>query len=119
MQRGSAPKADRVSFGYSLNVHRQSLCCVRSPNSSNSNNVRHVNTDGSANSSNAYDGHYGVRPALVEYRDQVDRSSGRKQRPTHQRNEYPVQRRNAEDKHMTLTPRGPPHTQRAPGLSRR
>ena len=81
---------------------------VRSPNSSNSNNVRNVNTDGSSNNNNAYNGNNGVRPALVEHRDQVDRrSGGRKQRPTHQRNEYPVQRRNAEDKHMTPTPRSP------------
>ena len=70
--------------------------------------VRGVNTDGSSNNNNAYNGNNGVRPALVEHRDQVDRrSGGRKQRPTHQRNEYPVQRRNAEDKHMTPTPRSP------------
>ena len=39
---------------------------LRSPNSSNANNVRYVNTDGSLNNNNAYNGNNGVRPALVD-----------------------------------------------------
>ena len=53
---------------------------VRSPNSSNSNNVRNVNTDGSSNNNNAYNGNNGVRPALVEHRDQVPRCGGAESR---------------------------------------
>ena len=76
---------------------------LRSPNSGNANNVRNVNSDGSENNNNAYNGNNGVRPALVEHRDQVDRrSGGRKQRPTHQRKAYPIQRK--EDKHIAPTP---------------
>ena len=43
------------------------------------------------------------------YRDQVDPAAAgpRKQRPTHQRKEYPVQRHTAEDKHIAPTPRSP------------
>ena len=122
---GTTQKAGRTAFEHLKDYINETgqvdsaACFVRSPNSSNSNNVRNVNTDGSSNNNNAYNGNNGVRPALVEHRDQVDRhSGGRKQRPTHQRNEYPVQRRNAEDKHITPTPRSPHHTQRAPGLSR-
>jgi hypothetical protein len=33
---------------------------------SNSRNVRNVNTDGTLNNNNAYDGDYGLRPALME-----------------------------------------------------
>lgn len=40
---------------------------MRSPNASNSNNVRNVNSDGTLNNNNAYDGYYGVRPASVEF----------------------------------------------------
>lgn len=36
------------------------------PNAANSNNARHVNTDGSLNSDSAYNGDDGVRPDLVE-----------------------------------------------------
>lgn len=42
------------------------VCRVRSPNSSNANNVRNVNSDGSLNNNNAYNGNNGVRPASVE-----------------------------------------------------
>lgn len=35
------------------------------PYASNSNNVRNVNTDGSLNNNNAYNGYYGVRPACA------------------------------------------------------
>ena len=49
MQRGSARKADGVSLGYSLN------------------NVRNVNSDGTLNNNNAYNGNNGVRPASVEF----------------------------------------------------
>ena len=37
------------------------MCVVRSPNASNSNNVRNVNSDGTLNNNN------GVRPASVEF----------------------------------------------------
>mgnify|MGYP000790998711 FL=1 len=40
---------------------------MRSPNASNSNNVRNVNSDGTLNNNNAYDGSNGVRPASVEF----------------------------------------------------
>lgn len=40
---------------------------MRSPNASNSNNVRNVNSDGTLNNNNAYNGNYGVRPASVEF----------------------------------------------------
>ena len=40
---------------------------MRSPNASNSNNVRNVNSDGTLNNNNAYDGDNGVRPASVEF----------------------------------------------------
>ena len=43
------------------------VCRVRSPNSSNANNVRNVNSDGSLNNNNAYNGNNGVRPASVEF----------------------------------------------------
>lgn len=43
------------------------MCVVRSPNASNSNNVRDVNSDGALNNGNAYDGNNGVRPASVEF----------------------------------------------------
>ena len=36
------------------------------PNAGNANNARNVNTDGSLNNNNAYNGDYGVRPDLVE-----------------------------------------------------
>ena len=38
------------------------VCLVRSPNSANANNVRDVNSDGSLNNNNAYNGNRGVRP---------------------------------------------------------
>lgn len=41
---------------------------LRTPNSGNSNNVRNVNTDGSLNNNNAYNGNNGVAPDLVEAR---------------------------------------------------
>ena len=40
---------------------------MRSPNASNSNNVRNVNSDGTLNNNNAYGGGGGVRPASVEF----------------------------------------------------
>ena len=40
---------------------------MRSPNASNSNNVRNVNSDGTLNNNNAYNGSGGVRPASVEF----------------------------------------------------
>lgn len=40
---------------------------MRSPNASNSNNVRNVNSDGTLNNNNAYIGLSGVRPASVEF----------------------------------------------------
>lgn len=43
------------------------LCVVRSPNASNSNNVRLVYSDGTLHDNGAYNGNYGVRPASVEF----------------------------------------------------
>lgn len=43
------------------------MCVVRSPNASNSNNVRNVNSDGTLYSDYAYGGLSGVRPASVEF----------------------------------------------------
>ena len=43
------------------------MCVVRSPNASNSNNVRNVNSDGTLNNNSAYNGSRGVRPASVEF----------------------------------------------------
>lgn len=40
---------------------------MRSPDASNSNNVRNVNSDGTLNNNNAYNGNNGVRPASVEF----------------------------------------------------
>lgn len=40
---------------------------MRSPNASNSNNVRNVNSDGALNNCYAYDGDGGFRPASVEF----------------------------------------------------
>lgn len=43
------------------------MCVVRSPSASNSHNVRNVNSDGTLNNNNAYNGNNGVRPASVEF----------------------------------------------------
>ena len=43
------------------------MCVVRSPNASNSNNVRNVNSDGTLSINYAYYGFRGVRPASVEF----------------------------------------------------
>lgn len=40
---------------------------MRSPNASNSNNVRNVNSDGTLGYVDAYNGNSGVRPASVEF----------------------------------------------------
>lgn len=40
---------------------------MRSPNASNSNNVRNVNSDGTLGDNDAYNGNNGVRPASVEF----------------------------------------------------
>lgn len=40
---------------------------MRSPNASNSNNVRNVYSDGTLSDDIAYLGDYGVRPASVEF----------------------------------------------------
>lgn len=40
---------------------------MRSPNASYSINVRYVNSDGTLNNNNAYNGSNGVRPASVEF----------------------------------------------------
>lgn len=40
---------------------------ARTPNYSNANNARNVNTDGTLNNNNAYNGNNGVRPDLVEF----------------------------------------------------
>lgn len=39
---------------------------ICTPNAGNANNVRNVNSDGSLGDNYAYNGHYGVRPDLVE-----------------------------------------------------
>ena len=49
------------------------------PNASYSNNARNVNTDGSLNNNNAYNGNNGARPAHAENRVLVGKS--RTQRP--------------------------------------
>lgn len=48
---------------------------LRSPNSGNANNVRNVNTDGSENNNNAYNGNVGVLPLRWIYRDRVARAA--------------------------------------------
>lgn len=58
------------------------VCLVRSPYSSNANNVRYVNSDGSLNNNNAYNGNRGVRPASVEYRDRVARKGESRSPPS-------------------------------------
>ena len=42
------------------------VCLVRSPNAGNGYNARNVNSDGTLNNNNAYNGNRGVRPGLVE-----------------------------------------------------
>lgn len=73
---------------------------LRSPNSGNANNVRNVNTDGSENNNNAYNGNVGVLPLRWIYRDRVARAA--KAEAHHQRKAYPIQRK--EDKHIAPTP---------------
>ena len=72
---------------------------LRSPNSGNANNVRNVNTDGSENNNNAYNGNVGVLPLRWIYRDRVARAA--KAEAHHQRKAYPIQRK--EDKHIAPT----------------
>lgn len=62
-----SPKGCRRFIGVFLVRHRLLLCVVRSPNASNSNNVRNVSSDGTLNNNNAYNGNNGVRPASVEF----------------------------------------------------
>lgn len=42
------------------------VCRERSPNAGNGYNARNVNSDGTLNNNNAYNGNRGVRPGLVE-----------------------------------------------------
>lgn len=42
------------------------VCLGRSPNAGNGYNARNVNTDGTLNNTNAYNGNRGVLPGLVE-----------------------------------------------------
>ena len=49
-----------------MNVHCALRPLVRSPNATNSYNVRNVNTSGAENNNNAYNGNNGLRPALVD-----------------------------------------------------
>lgn len=44
-------------------------CPLFLPNAGNSYNARVVNSDGTLNNNNAYNGNYGVRPALIEHRN--------------------------------------------------
>lgn len=44
------------------------VCRVRSPNAGNGYNARNVNSDGTLNNNNAYNGNRGVRPDLIELR---------------------------------------------------
>lgn len=67
---------------YSRTVAEMNTRLVRSPNSSNANNVRYVNSDGSLNNNNAYNGNRGVRPASVEYRDRVTRKGESRSPPS-------------------------------------
>ena len=61
---GSSPTGDDSSPGVRFVRASAPVCLGRSPNSSNANNVRYVNSDGSLNNNNAYNGNRGVRPAL-------------------------------------------------------
>ena len=62
----SSPIGDDSSPGVRFVRASAPVCLGRSPNSSNANNVRYVNSDGSLNNNNAYNGNRGVRPASVE-----------------------------------------------------
>ena len=55
---------------------------LRSPYSSSAYIVRYVNSDGSLNNNNAYNGNRGVRPASVEYRDRVTRKGESRSPPS-------------------------------------
>lgn len=55
-----------TTSGCALNVHCALRPLVRSPNATNSYNVRNVNTSGAENNNNAYNGDNGLRPALVD-----------------------------------------------------
>lgn len=55
-----------MTLGCVLNVHGSPRPVLRSPNAANSNNVRHVNSDGTENNNNAYNGNNGLRPASVD-----------------------------------------------------
>lgn len=88
-ERFPAASSDRRPHGDDLRgrgcvlyVHPPGVCLVRSPNSSNANNVRYVNSDGSLNNNNAYNGNRGVRPASVEYRDRVTRKGESRSPPS-------------------------------------
>ena len=63
---GSSPTGDDSSPGVRFVRASAPVCLGRSPTSSNANNVRYVNSDGSLNNNNAYNGNRGVRPASVE-----------------------------------------------------
>lgn len=62
---GSSPTGDDSSPGVRFVRASAPVCLGRSPNSSNANNVRYVNSDGSLNNSRAGIGSRGVRPALT------------------------------------------------------
>jgi hypothetical protein len=72
---------------------------LRSPNLNNTNNVLYVNTSGDWNNNN-YNNTYGVRPALVELRGRVTRTTGESRAPTIKGNHI-LSRPNGGDEHIT------------------
>jgi hypothetical protein len=55
------------SVGYAITAGSAWNWWLRTPNSGNSNNVRNVNTDGSLNNNNAFNGNNGLAPDWMEY----------------------------------------------------
>ena len=70
-RRQCYPTAEAVSnseyTNSSLNASSYWYWWLRTPNASNADYARDVNTDGSLNNNNAYNGNNGVRPASVEF----------------------------------------------------
>jgi hypothetical protein len=79
---------------------------LRSPNLNNTNNVLYVNTSGDWNNNN-YNNTYGVRPALVELRGRVTRTTGESRAPTIKGNHI-LSRPNGGDEHITPRLAHPP-----------
>ena len=84
--RRAMPTAQAVSnseyTNSSLSASQYWYWWLRSPYSSSAYSVRDVNSDGSLNNNNAYNGNRGVRPASVEYRDRVARKGESRSPPS-------------------------------------